>query len=55
MAKFDHVKQLRIESQKILTEAMNPAGLAAWESLAKVRGSALADKDLRAAALIGQR
>ncbi len=53
IAQFDHVKQRRTESQKILTEAMNPASLATRESLAKVRVAALADKDMRAAALIG--
>ena len=49
---FEKVVQLRAKRDHVLNDELKPAGLAMRENLTKARVSAMADKDLEAAALI---
>ncbi len=53
ISQFEKVVQLRAKRDQVLNDELKPAGLAMRESLTKARVSAMADKDLQAAALIG--
>ena len=53
VGQFDKVVQLRATRDKVLNDEMNPLGAAMRTNLTKVRESAQADGDFRAAALAG--
>jgi methyl-accepting chemotaxis protein len=52
-SQFERVVRLRAKRDQVLNDEMNPAGLVMRKSLTEARVSAMADKDLQAAALIG--